>query len=180
MNASVGSFREERQRVKKLENFIAIMRRKHPILQVRSDSEETLKHVLKEACEQLHLEYSNTRLGAPACSGRSENNVRLMKERAKRRIDSNHTLGIVFLSHILSSLWYKLDLPKPRLAWDKQKKLRRHQDTVYWVDKQLAQRVTLFMKHSQLIVSPKLLRWNPENSYARKCLRHLGLHHRSL
>ena len=35
---------------------------------------------------------------------------------------------------------YKLDLTKPRLAWYKQKTWKRHQDTVYWVEKQLAQR----------------------------------------
>ena len=35
---------------------------------------------------------------------------------------------------------YKLDLTKPRLASYKQKKWKRHQDTVYWVDIQLAQR----------------------------------------
>ena len=35
---------------------------------------------------------------------------------------------------------YKLDLTKPRLAWYKQKMWKRHQDTVYWVDFQLAQR----------------------------------------
>ena len=35
---------------------------------------------------------------------------------------------------------YKLDLTQPRLAWYKQKTWRRHQDTVYWVDRQLAQR----------------------------------------
>ena len=34
---------------------------------------------------------------------------------------------------------YKLDLTKPRLAWYKQKTWKRHQDTVYWVDIQLAQ-----------------------------------------
>ena len=34
----------------------------------------------------------------------------------------------------------ELDLTKPRLAWYKQKKWRRHQDTVYWVVLQLAQR----------------------------------------
>ena len=32
------------------------------------------------------------------------------------------------------------DLTKPRLAWYKQKTWKRHQDTVYWVDIQLAQR----------------------------------------
>ena len=35
---------------------------------------------------------------------------------------------------------YKLDLTTPRLAWYKQKTWKRHQDTVYWVDVQLAQR----------------------------------------
>ena len=32
-----------------------------------------------------------------------------------------------------------IDLEAPRLAWYKQKKWRRHQDTVYWVDIKLAQ-----------------------------------------
>ena len=35
---------------------------------------------------------------------------------------------------------YELDLTKPRLASYKHKKWQRHQDTVYWVDCQLAQR----------------------------------------
>ena len=35
---------------------------------------------------------------------------------------------------------HELDLTKPRLASYKQKKWNRHQDTVYWVQKQLAQR----------------------------------------
>ena len=34
----------------------------------------------------------------------------------------------------------ELDLTAPRLAWYKQKTWKRHQDTVYWVDIQLAQR----------------------------------------
>ena len=38
---------------------------------------------------------------------------------------------------------YVLDLTAPRLAWYKQKKWKRHQDTVYWVDIQLAQRTGL-------------------------------------
>ena len=33
----------------------------------------------------------------------------------------------------------EIDLNAPRLAWTKQKKWKRHQDTVYWVDIQLAQ-----------------------------------------
>ena len=35
---------------------------------------------------------------------------------------------------------YEIDLTAPRLAWYKHKKWNRHQDTVYWVDIQLAQR----------------------------------------
>ena len=35
---------------------------------------------------------------------------------------------------------YKLDLTKPRIARYMQKKWKRHQDTVYWVNIQLAQR----------------------------------------
>ena len=35
---------------------------------------------------------------------------------------------------------HKLDLTQPRLAWYMQKTWKRHQDTVYWVDIQLAQR----------------------------------------
>ena len=38
---------------------------------------------------------------------------------------------------------HELDLTKPRLASHKQKKWKRHQDTVYWVDIQLAQRKRL-------------------------------------
>ena len=33
----------------------------------------------------------------------------------------------------------ELDLAKPRIASNKQKKWKRHQDTVYWVEEQLAQ-----------------------------------------
>ena len=35
---------------------------------------------------------------------------------------------------------HELDLTKPRLASYKPKKWKRHQDTVYWVEKQFAQR----------------------------------------
>ena len=48
---------------------------RYPCLRVRSDNEEALKHVLKDACEQMHLEYSNTRLETPASNGRGENSV---------------------------------------------------------------------------------------------------------
>ena len=34
---------------------------------------------------------------------------------------------------------YEIDLNAPRLAWYKQRKWKRHQDTLYWVDVQLAQ-----------------------------------------
>ena len=59
-----------------------------------------------------------------------------------------------------------IDLDAPRLAWYKQKKWKKHQNTVYWVDIKLAQKKG-FMKHDrtqssfttrfQLIVSRKLL-----------------------
>ena len=56
----------------------------------------------------------------------------------------------------------ELELTKPRLASYKQKRTR-HQDTVYWVDIQLAQRKGLkfyqtqssFTMHSQLLASPQ-------------------------
>ena len=44
---------------------------------------------------------------------------------------------------------YKLDLTAPRLAWHKQKTWKRHQDTVYWVDIQLAQRKGLKFYHTR-------------------------------
>ena len=60
------------QRLKDLEHFLAVMRVRYPSLQVRSDNEEALKHVLRDACEKVHLEYSNTRLETPASNGRGE------------------------------------------------------------------------------------------------------------
>ena len=45
----------------------------------------------------------------------------------------------------------ELDLTKPRLASYKQKKWKRHQDTVYWVDIQLAQRKGLKFCQSRCI-----------------------------
>ena len=47
-----------------------------------------------------------------------------------------------------------IDLTKPHLASYKQKKWKRHEGTVYWVEIQLAPRKGL---HSQLVVSRKLL-----------------------
>ena len=67
------------QRLKDLEHFLAVMRARYPCLQVRSDNEEALKHVLKDACEQVHLEDSNTCLETLASNGRGENSVRSMK-----------------------------------------------------------------------------------------------------
>ena len=64
------------QRLKYLEHVLAVMRVRYPSLQVRSDNEEALRHVLKDACEQVHLENSNTRLETPASNGRGESGVR--------------------------------------------------------------------------------------------------------
>ena len=84
------------QRLKDLEHFLAVMRARYPCLQVRSDNEEALKHVLKDACEQVHLECSDTRLETPASNGRGENSVRTMKEMAQRQKDAVFSLGIEF------------------------------------------------------------------------------------
>ena len=93
------------QRLKDLEHFLAIMRARYPNLQVRSDHEEALKHVLKDACEKVHLEYSNTRLETPASNGRGENSVRTMKEMIQRQKDAVFSLGIVFsIKHPLFAL----------------------------------------------------------------------------
>ena len=72
---------------------------------MRSDNEEVLKHVLEDACEQVHLEYSKTRLETPASNGRGENSVRAMKEMIQRQKDAVCTLGIVFsIKHPLFAL----------------------------------------------------------------------------
>ena len=59
---------------------------------------------------------------------------------------------------------YKLDLTQPRLAWNKHKTWERNQDTVYWVDFQLAQRKGLkfYQTRSNAIILDVLflLRWN--------------------
>ena len=74
-------------------------------MQVRSDNEEALKHVLKEACEQVHLDYINTCLETPASYGRGENNVRAMKKMVQRQKESVNALGIVFhIKHPLFAL----------------------------------------------------------------------------
>ena len=71
--------RKGHQRLKDLWHVLAVMRARYPCLQVRSDNEEALKHVLKVTCEQVHLEYSNTRLETLASNGGGENSVRAMK-----------------------------------------------------------------------------------------------------
>ena len=70
------------------------MRARYPCLQVRSVNEEALRHVLKDACEQVHLECSNTRLETPASNVRSENSVRTMKEMVHRQKDAVYSFGI--------------------------------------------------------------------------------------
>ena len=93
------------RRLKDLEHFLAVMRARYPSLQVRSDNEEALKHVLKDACEKVHLENSNTRLETPASNGRGENSVRTMKEMVQRQKDAAVTLGIEFsVEHPLFAL----------------------------------------------------------------------------
>ena len=84
------------QRLKDLEHCLAVMRARYPSLQVGSDNEEALKHVLKDACEQLHLKYSNTRLETPASNGRGQNSVRTMKEMVQRQKDAVFSLGMKF------------------------------------------------------------------------------------
>ena len=72
---------------------------------MRSDNEKALKHVLKDACEQVHLEYSNTSLETRASNGRGENSVRAMKEMIQRQKDAVLTLGIEFsIKHPLLAL----------------------------------------------------------------------------
>ena len=63
---------------------------------------------------------------------------------------------------------YKLDLTKPRLAWYKQKTWKRHQDTVYWVDIQLAQRkgFKFYQTRCNAII---LLRYTPSLLYLESC-----------
>ena len=74
-------------------------------LQVSSDNEEALKHAMKDACEQVHLEKSNARLETPASNGRGENSVRAMQEMIQRQRDVVCTLGIVFsVKHRLFAL----------------------------------------------------------------------------
>ena len=93
------------QRLKDLEHFLAFVRARYPSSQVRSDNEEALRHVLKDACEQVHLEYSNTSLETPASNGRGENSVRTMKDMVQRQKDAVFSLSIEFsIKHPLFAL----------------------------------------------------------------------------
>ena len=69
------------------------MRARYPSLQVRSDREEALRHVLQDACEQVYLVYNITRLETPASNGRGENSVRTMKEIVQRQKDAVFSLS---------------------------------------------------------------------------------------
>ena len=72
---------------------------------MRYVNEEALRHVLKDASEQVHLEYSNTRLETPASNGREENSVRTGKEMVQRQKDAVFSLGIEFsIKHPLFAL----------------------------------------------------------------------------
>ena len=81
-----------------------------------------------------------------------------------------------------------VDLEAPRLAWYHQKKWKKHQSTVYWVDIKLAQKkgfkfyqtrsnaiILYITAHSQLIVSRRLSWWKLEKSFTKKYMRHLDL-----
>ena len=75
---------------------------------MRSDNEEGLKHVLKNACEKVHLEYSNTRLETPASTGRGENSVRTMKEMIQPQKDAVFAMGFVFsVRYPLFAMWVR-------------------------------------------------------------------------
>ena len=63
---------------------------------MRSDNEESLKHVLTAACERVHLEYSNTRLETLAPSDEVRNSVRTVKEMVQRETESGNALDITF------------------------------------------------------------------------------------
>ena len=52
--------------------------------------------MLTSACEQLHVEYINTRFVTPALNGRGENSVRTMKEMIQCQKESVDSLGFKF------------------------------------------------------------------------------------
>ena len=81
---------------------------------------------------------------------------------------------------------YKLDLTKPRLAWYKQK-WKRHQETVYWVEIQLAQRkglkfyqtrcnaIILYDTLPAYCIPKAIMMGTGEIIYEKVYLRHLDL-----
>ena len=86
----------------------------------------------------------------------------------------------------------KIDLEASRLAQYMHKAWKKHQNTVYWVDINLALRKRIEVlsdtielshssrKHSQLIAPRKLFGWKLEMSYTRRYMRHLVLFQRFL
>ena len=81
------------QRLKELVTFfLALMR--YPSIQVRS--------ALVSGCEQIHLEYSNTRLQTPASNSCGANSTRNMKDMIQCHKESDNSLGIKFFHHACS------------------------------------------------------------------------------
>ena len=72
------------------------MRARCPSSQARSDNEEALRHVWSSACEETHVDYSNTRIETPPSNGRGEDSVRTMKEMRQCLKESVNTLGVTF------------------------------------------------------------------------------------
>ena len=71
---------------------------------------------------------------------------------------------------------YEIDLTQPRLAWYEQKKWKRHQDTVYWVDIQFAQRkgLTFYQTRSNAIILYDTL---PSSLYLESCCDRIWRNH---
>ena len=69
------------------------MRARYPSIQGRSDNEDALRHVLTSACEQIHVDYSNTSTDTPPPNGSGENTVRTMKDMIQSQKESVNTLG---------------------------------------------------------------------------------------
>ena len=91
------------QRMKELETFLAVLRARDPSLQVRSNNEESLKHVLTAACEEVHLEYSNTRLKTQASNGQRENSVPTVREfvQKQKKVNQCNVHHVLFQTHCL-------------------------------------------------------------------------------
>ena len=80
--------------------------------------------MLKDACEQVHFEYSDTHLETPASNGRGENSIRAMKEMVQRQKDAVFSLGIEFsIKHPLFALlvrhseWILNNLVRVEINW---------------------------------------------------------------